>query len=219
MPNYRKSILGLMLISLMSPLQAYADNPFYFELEFEQQRIPLRDQTRLDTFGFGFHYREPWLAYVDLDMKLGRLGLDHEKDSATQGYNLGGYYAGLGANVHTPEKYRLQAGLDLSYNYYDANDDQSENRLAINWTQAEAKLWLTLRLSTHFKAFACATALSLDGKQRVKGSSPTLTYLKNQDDAGLCGGLIMETEGHGFAAIEANGGNKQGGRIYFGRRF
>ncbi len=215
------SLLALS-ISAYSALQttpASANNPFYFALEFKQQRVPLTSNSQLEINSFGFRYREYLAENFGIDMTLGRHNLDHVNNSDALGYNPAGYHAGLGLSVSTATRKRFQAGADLSYSYYDSNQYLHGDRIDLNWTQSEARLWLAMQLSPQLKAYGCAIAFRLDGKQKKTPAITTETQLDNRDNAGQCGGLSWETEDNGVIGIEANGGATRGGKIYFGRRF
>jgi len=107
----------------------------------------------------------------------------------------------------------------VNYSYYFSDQTLARDRIEIRWTQAEARLRLAMQLTPRLKAYGCAFAIHLDGKQKLNGAITTETQLDNRDSAGQCGGLRWETEDNGVVGIEANGGALGGGRIYFGRHF
>lgn len=211
--------LGLAAGILPTAVTASSAYPFYFELVFEQQRIPLEGGTRLEANSFGFSYREHVTPWIGLALRLGRLGAEHEYDSAALNFDPSGYYAGLGFNSRTAERNRLQAGLDLEYNYYDSREEVGGDTLELDWTQSEARLWASLRLGGGFKFYGCVFALSVEAEQELKGTAASQQDLDNRDDSGQCAGLILETADRGVVGIEASGGARQGGRIYFGKYF
>ncbi len=214
------TLLALGIISAILPTTISAgERPFYFELDFEQQRIPLEDSSRLEANIFGFRYRESLTEQMGLELRLGRIGVEHEKDTTALNFDPAGYVFGLGFNSHTMEKNRLQAGFDLSYTYYDSREERDTETLDVSWTQGEAKLWASVRIGTQFKLYGCVFALSIDGDQKLKGPIPSKQSLDNQDDSGECAGLILETADQGVVGFEASGGARQGGLIYFGKRF
>lgn len=205
---------------LISPTAGAAgDYPFYFQLDFAQQRIPLEGGTGLEANTFGLSYREYLSQDIGLELHLGRLGVEHEGDSTAMGFDPTGYYAGLGFEARTAERQRLQGGIDLRYSYYHSGEDVAADTLELDWTQGEARLWATLRLSQRFKLYACVFALSVDGDQELDGTAVAEQSLENADDSGECAGLILETADDGVVGIEGYGGARQGGRIYFGRYF
>ncbi len=221
--NQRLSTPLLALsISICSALQttlASANSPFYFALDFKQQRMPLANDSQLETNSFGFRYREYLAENFGIDMTLGRHNLDHENNSDALGYSPAGYHVGLGLSASTATRKRFQAGADLSYSYYDSNQYLNGDRIDLNWSQSEARLWLAMQLTSRLKAYGCAIAFRLNGEQKKTGAITTETQLDNRDNAGQCGGLSWETEDNGVIGIEANGGATRGGKIYFGRRF
>jgi hypothetical protein len=210
---------ALTLTACLLPACAFADYPFHFELDLEQQRIPLTDGSRLEAGTFGFTYREYLSPGMGLDLRIGRLGVEHKMDGTALGYSPVGYYAGLGFTTRTPSNHRFQGGLDLSYSYYYSSEAQNSDSLEVNWTQGEARLWAAMRLGGRFKLYGCAFAMSLSGDQTLKGATPAQQTLDNRDAGGGCAGLVLETADHGVIGIEGSGGARQGGRIYFGRDF
>lgn len=222
-----KTISRYKLISLALSIAAIAwntsapaaDRPFYFELDFEQQRIPLESNTRLEANGFGLLYQEPLSEHMALSLRLGRISVQHEKNAIATSFDPTGYYVGLSFNSKTAERKRLQAGFDLSYNYYDSREERDTETLDVKWTQGEAKLWASVRIGTQFKLYGCVFALSLDGDQKLTGATNSKQTLENKDDSGQCAGLMLETADNGVVGIEASGGARQGGLIYFGKHF
>jgi len=210
---------ALTLAASLLPACASAEYPFYFQLDLEQQRIPLAGGSRLDVGTFGITYREYLTPGTGLDLRIGRLGVEHKQDNTALGYSPAGYYAGLGFTTHTPSNQRVQGGLDLNYNYYYSSEAQNSDTLEVNWTQGEARLWGALRLGGRFKLYGCAFALNLSGDQTLKGTTPSQQTLDNRDSGGGCAGLVLETADHGVIGIEGSGGARQGGRVYFGRDF
>jgi hypothetical protein len=209
----------LTLAACLLPASAFAEYPFYFELDLEQQRIPLADGTRLDAGTFGFTYREYLSPGLGLDLRVGRLGVEHKQDGTALGYSPAGYYAGLGFTARTAAARPFQGGLDLRYSYYYSSETQNSDTLEVNWTQGEARLWGAFHIGGRFKLYGCAFALSINGDQTLKGTTPSQQTLDNRDTGGACAGLVLETADHGVIGIEGNGGARQGGRIYFGRDF
>ena len=219
--RYKSTLIGLgfAAFTLHTASAVAGERPFYFELDFEQQRIPQESNSRLEANAFGFLYREFLSDHMALSLRLGRLTVEHEQNALAFGFDPSGYYVGLGFNSHTAEKNRLQAGFDLSYSYYDSREERDTETLDVSWTQGEAKLWASVRISTQFKLYGCVFALSLDGDQKLKGTTTSKQSLENMDDSGECAGLILETEDYGVVGIEGSGGARQGGLIYFGKRF
>lgn len=212
--------LSISAVALLLSATAKADSPpFYFELNIKQQRIPMVGNSQLESNSFGLRYQENLTENVGVNMALGRQSLDHQNNANALGFSPSGHHAGLGLTANTAEKYRFQAGIDISYHYFDNNQYLNGERVKISWNQAEARLWLAIQLSPQFKAYGCAFAISLDGKQKVSSTTTVVTQLDNKDKTGQCGGLSWQTEDHGFIGIEANGGAMRGGRIYFGRWF
>lgn len=211
--------LSISASSLLQTAQASADSPFYFEMDFKQQRVDLETNSQLKANSFGFRYREYLTENTGIDMTLGRIGVDHANDSDAFGYTPSGYHVGLGLSASTAARQRFQAGVDVSYSYYDASQELDNEKIDISWTQGEARLWLAMQLTPRLKAYGCAFALRVDGKQKLAGTVTAETLLDNQDNGGQCGGLSWETEGNGLVGIEANGGALRGGKIYFGKRF
>lgn len=211
--------LSISACGLLQTTQASADSPFYFEMDFKQQRVDLETNSQLKANSFGFRYREYLTENTGIDMTLGRLGVDNANDSNAFGYSPAGYHVGLGLSASTAVKQRFQAGFDVSYSYYDVSQELDDEKIDISWTQSEARLWLAMQLTPRLKAYGCAFAVRLDGKQKRAGTLTAETLLDNQDNDGQCGGLSWETEGNGLVGIEANGGALRGGRIYFGKRF
>ncbi len=210
---------GIVLFSAPLAVAAAADYPFYFELELEQQHIPLEDNTRLEASSLGLSYREFLARGIGLELRLGRLGAEHETDGTPPTFDPSGYYAGLGFNSRTAERNRLQAGFDLEYSYYDSREALDAGTLEIDWTQGEARLWAALRLGNRFKLYGCVFALSVDGDQKLKGTASSRQTLNNREDSGRCAGIILETPASGVVGLEGSGGARRGGRIYFGKYF
>jgi hypothetical protein len=211
--------LALTLAASLLPACALAEYPFYFQLDLEQQRIPLADGSRLDAGTFGITYREYLSPGLGLDLRIGRLGVEHKQDSTALGYSPAGYYAGLGFTARTAPSRPFQSGVDVNYSYYYSSEAQGSDTLEVNWTQGEARLWAAMHVGGHFKLYGCAFALSINGDQTLKGTSPSQQTLDNRDTGGGCAGLVLETADHGVIGIEGSGGARQGGRIYFGRDF
>jgi hypothetical protein len=211
--------LGLCSLLFCAPL--HADENFDFELDFKQERITLDDQTRIETNSFGINYTEYNGWPLVLQFSLGQDGnIEHQKDASVTSYSPDGYYAGLGARLSTSEQNRLQASLDISYTYHEGTDDSNDpDILEMRWHQAEARLWLSARVTNRLALYGCALALDLKGKQKVKGSAPAEIDLKNDQRNGYCGGIKYIMPDNGYVGLEGNGGAIQGGRIYFGKRF
>lgn len=209
---------GIVLCSVPCAVAA-ADYPFYFALELEQQRIPLAGGSRLEASSLGLSYREFLAQGIGLELRLGRLGVEHETDNTALAFDPSGYYAGLGFNSHTAERNRLRAGFDLDYSYYDSRATLDADTLEIDWTQGEARLWATLRLGSRFKLYGCVFALSVDGDQALRGTASSQQPLDNREDSGQCAGILLETPAAGVVGLEGSGGARQGGRIYFGKYF
>ncbi len=211
--------LSISICALLQTTTASANSPFYFALDLKQQRVALTGDSQLKSNSFGFLYREYLAENIGIDMTLGRLVLDHANNNDALGFSPAGYHVGLGLSASTATRRRFQAGADLSYSYFDSNQDLGSDRIELGWTQGEARLWLAIQLTSQLKAYGCAIAIRLNGKQKRTGTITTETQLDNRDNTGQCGGLRWETEGNGIIGIEANGGAMRGGRIYFGRHF
>ena len=114
---------------------------------------------------------------------------------------------------------KLQSGFDLSYVYYSASDTVTTQTLELTWAQLEARLWLMIQVSERIKPYACAIYFNLDGKQTFKSTSISQQDLNNQDNAGVCAGVLFEMPDNGFVGLEGTGGAKDGVKVYFGKRF
>lgn len=216
----RRTLFALLLTGAALATPAHASEArFYFELALERQRIPLAGGTRLEANTLGLRYREVVAPGIGLELRLGRLGVEHRATGETIGIDPYGYFGALGFSSATPERHRLQGGVDLSYGYYDSQDSAGGRTLTLDWTQAEARLWGALRLSQRVRLFGCLFAIDIDGDRTLSGPTPAQQALDNRDTGGSCAGLTLETTDGGVVGMEASGGARRGGRIYFGRYF
>lgn len=223
--QHSKTTLFIGLALASSCATAATDSVFDFSLDFEQQDIDLRGDSKLEQEAIGFRYSEyaPWPLRFDL--LAGWTDTKHEADPQALGHDPVGYYVGLGVGAQTDPRRRLQAGLELSYRYFavkseiDATETDPKDQLDLDWTQAEAKLWLGGRASERLTIYACYYSLQLDGEQALESQPTADQDLKTKTVTGPCAGLRYGMRDNGYIGLELNDGAQQGGHLYFGKLF
>lgn len=221
--NQSKVALCISLLLASSIAAATTDTDFDFVLDFEQHDIDLDGGTKLEQKTIGFRYSEysPWPLRFDLLM--GWTEIKHLNDAIATGHNPAGYYAGLGLSSSTNPQRLFQVGFDISYRYFAVNkeiDKDTDEQLDLDWTQTEAKLWLSGRVTERLNLYGCYYSMKLDGEQSFD-TDPVVAdqELKNKRSSGPCLGLKYAMPNKGFIGLEINDGTQQGGHIYFGKLF
>lgn len=223
MPRINKknylSVIGLGLLFSCTKTQALTETPFDFQLDLEHQQIELEQNTQLNSNSIGIRYRDRSGWPIGLDLYFGYMGASHDNEPSAEGIDTSGYYLGLGINSSTSAENTIQIGVDLSFIYNSSTDNTTGNTMELQWGQVDGSVWLMAHITELIKPYACATYLYLDGTQKLKGTSPSQTDLKNKDDFGGCAGIMFTMPDKGFVGIEAAGGAKEGVKVYFGKSF
>jgi len=212
-------LIGLLLAT-PAAMASNTDTPFDFSLDFERHDIDLKGGTKLELNTVGFRYSEFISSPLRLDLLMGWSGVKHRENATALGEEPVGYYAGLGLDAATNPRYRLQAGMNLSYRYFAHKTElDSTTDLELEWSQTEGKLWAGGRITDRLLAYGCYYKIKLDGEQNLKGTSPETLNLETKRDTGPCGGLRYAMPNSGYIGIELNNGMQRGGHIYFGKVF
>ncbi len=209
----------VMLLLCNAESQALTNTQFDFQLDLEHQEIDLEQNSQLQSNAIGIRYQDRSGWPIGLDLYFGYMGASHDNISNTVAIDTSGYYLGLGISSSTSAEKTIQTGVDVSYVYYAGTDNSTGNSMELKWGQVDGRAWLMANISKRVKPYICATYLYLNGTQRVNGTSPSQTDLKNKDDFGGCAGLVFTMPEKGFIGIEAAGGAKEGVKVYFGKSF
>ena len=190
-----------------------------FELEFFQYDIPLKNNAVLDVDALGIRYGERY-AYspIRFELLLGQQLASHN-NPVLQGVRASGYYGGINLHYESPVKYRLQAGGDISYVYHSAQQQINQQEIDMRLHTSEVRLWLGLHVNPHIKLYACASTISINGKQTISDTVFSQADFSNLHKKGYCGGVRYDLGDAGYIGLEGSGRHRQGGRIFFGRHF
>ena len=107
--NKRWFAAAIVLLLPCMKSEAFDEIPFDFQLDLEQQRINLEQNSELKTNALGLRYRDKTGWPLGLDLYLGYMNASHEDDPSTVGYDTSGYYIGLGMNTATSAEKKLQS--------------------------------------------------------------------------------------------------------------
>ena len=174
-------------------------------------------RTRISRAGFG------WLESLGDSLAggllLGYIDLaqgDNPLDTATYS---DGYYGGLQLQGRLLENDHLQLRLDLSLLYNDTQNIVGEQRVNNVWTQTEARLQARIALGQRLGLRLDLNQYRIRGEQRDSGPQTGISNFRNHDGTGYAAGLDLVVDRSASIGFDWSGGNREGGRIYFRRRF
>lgn len=152
-----------------------------FDLHFAREDVAIAyaddstgDVLELTRVGFGFHER--FTAGVRGSARIGGISVDQDDRPATEGLDLTGYYAEVGADGAWPTASRLRFGVDGHWRYTRVSRDRDDDTtVRLDWHSWELRSDLRMTLGTRIDLRLGGGVIAIDGNERVRdnGSSGT----------------------------------------------
>jgi len=174
-------------------------------------------RTRISRAGFG--WSETLSSYLSGGLLLGYVDLSQADNPLDTGKLTTGYYAGLqldGKLVDTPY---LNLKLNLSFLYNNTQNTENDQRVNNVWTQSEIKLLARIPLGKRLGLQLAANSYRIRGEQQNGKSVSSINRFQQDTRTGYSAGLDVVIDAGGSIGFDWLAGSREGGRIYFRRRF
>ncbi len=174
-------------------------------------------RTRIGRAGFG--WSETLSPRFSGGLLLGYLDLSQADNPIDNGQITTGYYAGLQLNGKIIDTKFLSLKLDLSFIYNSTQKTREDQRVNNVWTQAEANLIARVPLGKRIGIQLGANTYNISGEQRNSGDISSINDFSETTRTGYSAGIDVAVDRSGSIGFDLFAGNREGGRIYFRRRF
>ncbi len=174
-------------------------------------------RTRIGRAGFG--WSETLSSHLSGGLLLGYLDLSQADNPLDVGKFTTGYYAGMQLDGKIIQAKYLSLKLNLSFLYNSTQKYGSDQRVNNVWTQSEAKLLARIPLGQRIGIRLAVNGYRIRGEQRNSGTVSSLTNFREDTSTGYSAGIDVAVDRSASIGFDWSAGNREGGRIYFRRRF
>jgi len=174
-------------------------------------------RSRISRAGFG--WSETLSSYLSGGLLLGYLDLSQADNPVDVGQLTTGYYAGMQLDGKIIETKYLSVKLNLSFIYNSTQKYGADQRVNNVWTQSEAKLLARIPLGQRIGIRLAANNYRIRGEQRNSGSVSSINNFRQDTSTGYSAGIDVAVDRGASIGFDWLAGNREGGRIYFRRRF
>ncbi len=195
---------------------------FGFALHLARDRSDLSDDvddtgTRLSRAGVTLS--ETVGDGMTLGLLLGYASASQTGQALTAGMRFTGNY--LGVNIHgtIPAGQRLRIGLTGRFLYHWLRDEVEDQKVDLDWAQADAAMTLQADLAGSLTTYAGLLWSTIEVDQRARGLVDATSTFENPRTSGAVYGLRLEVDYRGWVGLEARRGPFDGVALSFQRSF
>ena len=152
-------------------------------------------------------------------VRLGRIGLGQSGRAATEGFDPVGYYAELDFAGAWPADGRLQAAFGASWRYASVSDSDETTEVEIDWETLELRPALRLALTPRVALALGASAIEVDGSERVRAATRRTTDFSADESGGAFLELDYLPARDDRISLRLRGGNPEGLSLTFAHRY
>lgn len=156
---------------------------------------------------------------LSVGLLLGYASASQTGQPLTAGMRFTGNY--LGVNIHgaAPPDGRLRVGLGGQFLYHWLRDRVGDQKVEMEWAQADAALTLQADLTAALTVYAGPFWSTIDVDQQASGTVNETLGLANRHTVGGVYGLRLEVDYRGWIGLEVRRGPFDGIALSFQRRF
>lgn len=152
-------------------------------------------------------------------IRLGRVGFDQSGRATTAGRDPAGYFIELEFSGAWPRATRLRAALEANWRYTAVEDSDDQGEVELDWQSLELRPALWLALGPRVVLRLGASAIDIDGSERVRGATPGTVDFEAAD----AGGGFVTLEYHrgdgDVIGLRLHEGNPEGLYLAFEHRY
>lgn len=185
------------------------------ELDYEDSA----DDKTLRLRRVGIALFEPVSDSTRLGVRLGRIGFDQSGRPATAGRDPTGYFLELEFDGAWPADTRLRAALGANWRYASTDETEDDEEVEVDWQVIELRTALWLSLNPRLAVRLGASAIAVDGTERVSGVSRQTVDFEAAGTAGGFATLEYHRSDGDVIAARVRGGNPAGLYVSFEHRY
>ena len=201
-----------------------AGSAFDLHVEREDLAVDYDDGSsggdlRIGRLGIAFH--ETLAPFLRGGIRIGWAGLTQSDRRATGGLDPSGYFAELAFAGAWPHRAPVAVALDAGWRYTSVDDGNAAgDEVEIDWQRLELRPALRLRLGPGVAARFGATAIAVDGDERRRAASTSVTTPFSADGTtGAFAALDLAWPDGDGITLGARGGNPTGLFVRFEQRY
>jgi hypothetical protein len=203
-------LAGIPLGGFGSDLHATRD-----EVELESGSSTVK--TRLTHFGLAIS--EDYGDHLALGLLGGYALASQRRQALTEGFDFTGPYAGVNLQAVLPLGRRFRVELTGQYVYQWLDDETQDQRVKLEWSQADATLNLQVDVTTAITLYAGPLYSDISVDQTAKGAVDSTTDFDGRRSTGAIYGVQLEVDPRGWVGLELRQGPMEGVALSFQRRF
>ncbi len=217
------SVLFLLLpCSFVNAVQIIDNNLIEFSLSLRHQtthfKFPLNSyKVKSDQVGISWY--EPFSQYFHGGLELGYIDMSQIENPLSSAQFSSGQYAGLLLRFLPVDKPYLSLTLNLNYRYNRTEAKSTTQNSQFAWHETLLFSELKFFPTEQFSVVIAAEYQLLNGEQRDSGTITKTTSFKEDQQQGYRLGMNFIPYHNGIIGVEWLYGFRQGGIIYFKRRF
>lgn len=193
-----------------------------FDFHLARDEIALFDaagdaETRLSRAGITLS--ETFSDGLSLGLLLGYASASQTGQPLTGGLRFTGNYFGVNIHGAVPAGQRLRIGLMGQLLYHWMRDDTADQRVDLDWAQADAAMTLQADLTGALTVYAGPLWSTMEVDQKARGSINATTEFANRRTTGAVYGLLFEADSRAWVGLEVRHGPFDGVALSFQRRF
>lgn len=156
---------------------------------------------------------------VRAGVRLGHAGFRQSGRAATAGFDPVGYFAELEFAGAWPAGGRLQAALEASWRYTSVDDSDDTTEVELDWETGELRPALRFALTPRLGVALGASAIAVDGSERVRAGTRTTTDFSADESTGAFVSLAYYPDPRDAITLRLRGGNPEGLSLTFEHRY
>lgn len=174
-------------------------------------------RSRIGRAGFG--WSETLNSYLSGGLLLGYLDLSQADNPVNAGQFSSGYYSGLQLDGMIIDADYLSLKLNLSFLYNSTQNYDGDQRINNVWMQSQATLAAKIPFGERIGIRLAANIYNISGEQRNSGPVSGVNRFSDDISTGYSAGIDVVVDRGASIGFDWLAGNREGGRIYFRRRF
>lgn len=187
------------------------------DLELDYDDSAADETLRLRRIGIGLF--ESLDESSRIGLRLGRLGFDQSGRAATEGRDPAGWFAELEFSGTWPARSRIRASLAANWRYSSVDETDDQGTVELDWQTVELRPALWLAVGPRIALRLGASAISVDGSERVRDGNRETVDFDAADSAGAFATLEYHRRDGDVVSARLRGGNPSGLYVAFEHRY